>query len=74
MAKLKWTHEFQYLLVRPWIFRAEIYFLAADLKNDPGPDGRNEPGSVAEIRAYLATGMDGFFTDDPGLGVPAAGL
>jgi glycerophosphoryl diester phosphodiesterase len=25
-------------------------------------------GSIAEIKRYLATGIDGFFTDDPALG------
>ncbi|TPD89519.1 glycerophosphodiester phosphodiesterase, partial [Stenotrophomonas maltophilia] len=25
-------------------------------------------GSIAEMRAYLATGIDAFFTDDPALG------
>ena len=31
-------------------------------------NARNPDGSVAEMRAYLATGIDAFFTDDPALG------
>jgi glycerophosphoryl diester phosphodiesterase len=56
------------LLVRVWTFRPENYFLAADFKNADGDKARNPIGSVAEIRRYLATGIDGFFTDDPALG------
>jgi glycerophosphoryl diester phosphodiesterase len=34
---------------------------------------RSPPGDlVGEIRAFLAAGMDGFFTDNPDLGVIAA--
>lgn len=51
-----------------WTFRPENHFLAADFKDGAGPAARNEAGSVAEMRAYVATGIDGFFTDDPGLG------
>ncbi|WP_373994555.1 glycerophosphodiester phosphodiesterase [Duganella sp. Leaf126] len=55
------------LRVEPWTFRPENHFLAADFRN--GPDtARNEAGSIAEIKRYLATGIDGFFTDDPALG------
>ncbi|MDB5736663.1 MAG: glycerophosphodiester phosphodiesterase [Sphingomonas bacterium] len=56
------------LLVRPWTFRPENHFLAADFRNDAGDAARNPEGSIAEMRAYLAAGIDGFFTDDPGLG------
>ncbi|USI74126.1 glycerophosphodiester phosphodiesterase [Sphingomonas morindae] len=59
------------LLVQPWTFRPENYFLAADFQSAGGPAVRNEAGSVAEIRRYLAAGIDGFFTDDPALGVRA---
>jgi glycerophosphoryl diester phosphodiesterase len=55
------------LLVRVWTFRPENHFLAAEFKS--GADAaRNPAGSIAEIRRYLATGIDGFFTDDPALG------
>ena len=56
------------LLVQPWTFRPENYFLAADFRDAAGPAARNPAGSIAEIRAYLNTGIDGFFTDDPALG------
>jgi glycerophosphoryl diester phosphodiesterase len=56
------------LLIMPWTFRPENEFLAADFRHGTDPAFRNVAGSVAEIRAYLATGIDGFFTDDPGIG------
>lgn len=56
------------LLVRLWTFRPENRFLAAEFRNDMGEDARNDAGSVAEMRRYIATGIDGFFTDDPALG------
>lgn len=56
------------LLVRIWTFRPENHFLAADFKDSAGDAARNRAGSVAEIRRYLQTGIDGFFTDDPAIG------
>ncbi|WP_375383050.1 glycerophosphodiester phosphodiesterase [uncultured Sphingomonas sp.] len=56
------------LVVMPWTFRPENQFLAADFRGPGGPTARMPAGSVAEMRAYLATGIDGFFTDDPALG------
>lgn len=56
------------LKVMPWTFRPENYFLPADFREGTDPRHRSEAGSVAEIRAYLRTGIDGFFTDDPALG------
>ena len=56
------------LLVGTWTFRPENHFLPSDLRSDKGDAARNEAGSVAEIRRYLAAGLDGFFTDDPALG------
>jgi glycerophosphoryl diester phosphodiesterase len=56
------------LLIRPWTFRPENRFLAADFRSDAGMDARNEAGSIAEMRRYIATGIDGLFTDDPALG------
>jgi glycerophosphoryl diester phosphodiesterase len=61
------------LQVIPYTFRPENYFLAADFRNADGPAARNPAGSIAEMRAYLAAGIDGFFTDDPALGRMAAG-
>ena len=59
------------LLVGTWTFRPENQFLAADFRDGGAPGARNESGSVAEIRRYLATGLDAFFTDDPALGLAA---
>ncbi|WP_174273600.1 glycerophosphodiester phosphodiesterase family protein [Sphingomonas bacterium] len=56
------------LLVHVWTFRPENSFLAADFRDGGGPAARNPAGSIREIRAYLATGIDGFFTDDPAIG------
>jgi len=56
------------LEVHPYTFRPENHFLAADFRDGGGDATRNEAGSIAEIRAYLATGIDAFFTDDPALG------
>lgn len=56
------------LSVMPYTFRPENFFLPADYQSAGGPAARNEAGSVREIRAYLAAGIDGFFTDDPALG------
>ncbi len=56
------------LVIMPWTFRPENQFLAAGFRGNGGPAERTPVGSIAEIRAYLATGIDGFFTDDPALG------
>lgn len=57
-----------------WTFRPENAFLAADFRNDAGPNARNENGSIAEIRRYLETGIDGLFSDDTALARLAAGI
>ncbi|SHM44314.1 glycerophosphoryl diester phosphodiesterase [Duganella sacchari] len=56
------------LRVEPWTFRPENHFLAADFRNSAGDAARNEAGSIAEIKRYIAAGIDGLFTDDPALG------
>jgi len=61
------------LQVIPYTFRPENIFLAADFRNADGSAARNPTGSIAEIRTYLAAGIDGFFTDDPALGRVAVG-
>jgi len=58
----------QRLLVHPYTFRPENFFLPTDLQGDGGPAQRNDTGAVAEIRAYLAAGIDGFFSDDSAIG------
>lgn len=55
------------LMVIPYTFRPENYFQAAEFRKGEA-NARNAAGSVAEMRAYLATGIDAFFTDDPALG------
>ncbi|WP_243445632.1 glycerophosphodiester phosphodiesterase [Sphingosinicella microcystinivorans] len=49
------------LKVHPWTFRAENYFLPADHRK--GEDPRAHGDLVGEIRAYLAAGIDGLFSD-----------
>ncbi|UUL84322.1 glycerophosphodiester phosphodiesterase [Sphingomonas qomolangmaensis] len=54
------------LVVHPWTFRAENYFLPTDLRtgSDPRAAGRIDD----EIARHLAAGVDGFFTDFPYIG------
>ena len=53
--------------VHPWTFRAENHFLPTE---GLGPREATELGDLgAELTAYLDTGIDGFFTDHPDLGV-----
>lgn len=61
------------LLVGTWTFRPENRFLAADFRSSEGENARHPAGSIAEMRRYLALGLDGFFTDDPALGFAARG-
>jgi len=56
------------LLVHTWVFRPENNFLAADFRNGAGASARNPAGSIAEIRRYIETGIDGFFSDDTAIG------
>jgi glycerophosphoryl diester phosphodiesterase len=57
------------LNVHPWTFRPENFFVPADLK--AGTDPRGQGDVEAEIRAYLATGIDGFFSDSTAAAVRA---
>jgi glycerophosphoryl diester phosphodiesterase len=59
------------LVVHAWTFRAENQFLPANLRNGADPNARGD--LAAEISAFLDTGIDGFFTDNPELGAEAAG-
>ena len=61
------------LLVGTWTFRPENHFLAADFRSADGDGARNPAGSIAEIRHFVAAGVDAFFTDDPALGRRAVG-
>jgi glycerophosphoryl diester phosphodiesterase len=56
------------LLVHPWTFRVENYFLPADFQaGDPAaPDFLRRRGDVeAELAAFFAAGVDGVFADFP---------
>lgn len=64
---VRYAHEAG-LVVHPYTFRPENYFLPASLKDGGTPGARNTAGSVREIQAYLRAGIDGFFTDDPAIG------
>jgi glycerophosphoryl diester phosphodiesterase len=57
------------LIVHGWTFRRENQFLPTNLRSSINP---NEPGDLtSEIHAFLDAGMDGFFTDNPDIGVAA---
>jgi glycerophosphoryl diester phosphodiesterase len=58
------------LAVHAWTFRAENSFLPKELRvgDDPGRRGDLE----GELARFLAAGIDGFFTDQPDIGVRAA--
>jgi glycerophosphoryl diester phosphodiesterase len=49
------------LKVHLWTFRPENYFLPAEVREGDSPRARGD--GAAEIRAYLATGIDGLFSD-----------
>jgi len=59
------------LLVHTWTFRPENRFMAADFRSQAGENARHDEGSIAEMQAYIAAGVDGFFTDDSALGAAA---
>lgn len=59
------------LLVHPWTFRPENYFLPSGLRIYRSarhrPEDIAEHGDMgAELRAFIDAGIDGFFTDAPG--------
>jgi glycerophosphoryl diester phosphodiesterase len=56
------------LELHPYTFRPENHFQAKNFWQGGDPKTFNEAGSIAEIRAYLAAGIDAFFTDDPAIG------
>ena len=57
------------LEVHPYTFRAENLFLPVNYRNGADPNGLGD--LVGEIRVFLAAGVDGFFTDQPDIGVRA---
>jgi glycerophosphoryl diester phosphodiesterase len=66
------------LLVHPWTFRAENYFLPKELRTGPATtaEGARALGDFAgEVAQFARLGVDGLFSDHPGLAVAAlAGL
>lgn len=61
------------LKVMPYTFRPEQQFLPKALWLDGNPGRINAKGSIVEIRAFIAAGIDAFFTDDPSIGGAARG-
>ncbi len=57
------------LQVHPYTFRAENAFLPPALRSSDDPADYGDV--ITEIQAYLDAGVDGFFTDQPDLGVLA---
>ncbi len=56
------------LLVHIYTLRPENTFLPAALRLPPADDPALRGDGLAEMQAFLAAGVDGFFTDDPALG------
>ena len=56
------------LVVHPYTFRPENPFLPADLRRGDIASQSDRGELAAEIGAFLQAGVDGFFTDDPGIG------
>jgi len=57
------------LLVHGWTFRAENYFLPKEFQSAGPPAALGD--LAGETKRFLELGMDGFFTDQPDLGVRA---
>jgi glycerophosphoryl diester phosphodiesterase len=55
------------LKVHPYTFRAENTFLPADLRSGDDPQAHGD--IAAEARAFLETGIDGLFIDQPDIAV-----
>jgi glycerophosphoryl diester phosphodiesterase len=64
------------LVVHPWTVRAENYFLPTSLRRGDATaaDYLAQPGEVSAVfKALYAAGVDGLFSDFPGLAVTARG-
>ena len=61
------------LVVHPWTFRPENFFLPASLRQGRiAADYQLQRGNLdAELRAFYAAGVDGVFSDDPAAAVAA---
>jgi glycerophosphoryl diester phosphodiesterase len=62
------------LQVYPYTYRPENAHLPRPLRDGDDPRTVHAAGSIAEIRAALAAGIDGFFTDDPAIGRAAVDM
>ncbi len=51
------------LAVHPWTFRRENFFLSAPLKSSADVTASGDLAN--ELRAFIATGIDGLFSDNP---------
>jgi glycerophosphoryl diester phosphodiesterase len=60
------------LTLHPYTFRAENQFLPADYRTDTDPNAYGR--AIEEQVAFLRTGIDGLFTDQPDIGVLARQL
>lgn len=62
------------LALHPWTFRAENYFLPKDLRRGDGADPafqRLAGDLTAECLRFMELGVDGLFSDNPGVAVAA---
>jgi len=57
------------LVVHPWTFRSENAFLPTELHRGEGPAAHGD--AAAEVRQFIAAGVDGLFSDYPGEAVAA---
>ena len=62
------------LVVHPWTFRAENYFLAEDYRKGQTADPTylaQHGDLIAETQAFMVAGVDGVFSDFPGIAFAA---
>jgi glycerophosphoryl diester phosphodiesterase len=62
------------LVVHPWTFRAENYFLPEDYRQGQSSDPTylaQHGDLIAEVQAFMAVGVDGVFSDFPGIAFQA---
>lgn len=65
-----WAHKYK-LAVHPWTVRAENAFLPPKLRKGAAPGEHGDAGAI--FKALYAAGVDGLFSDFPGLAVQARG-
>jgi glycerophosphoryl diester phosphodiesterase len=65
------------LVVHPWTFRAENYFLPDDYRQGQSSDPTylaQHGDLISEVQAFMAAGVDGVFSDFPDIAVQARAL